>query len=64
MRSYLDASCPGLIGHNSAVLRSGLTLNDRSNGRLPRWRGRVRVETFYADMYDTVRPVGSDPAPR
>ena len=29
---------------------SGLTLNGRAEGRLPRWRCRVRVQTFYADM--------------
>ena len=53
VRAALDEGCPGLIGHASAEVISGLTLNGRSEGRLPRWRCRVRVETFYADMYDT-----------
>ena len=53
VRSMLDESCPGLIGHASAEIISGLTLNARTNGRMPRWRCRVKVETFYADMYDT-----------
>ena len=52
VRNGLDESCPGLIGHGSHEIISGLTLNDRGGGRLPRWRCRVKVDTFHADMYD------------
>lgn len=47
VRDALDTRCPGLIGHASAEITSGLTLNDG------RWRCRVKVQTFYAEMYDT-----------
>ena len=53
VRAAVDASCPGLIGHASAEILSGLTVCGRTDGRMPQWRCRVRVETFYADMYDT-----------
>ena len=53
VRAMLDESCPGLIGHASATVTSAITLNERGSGRLPRWRCRVQVETYYADMYDT-----------
>ena len=53
MRRWLDESCPGLIGHGSHEIISGLTLNERTSGRLPRWRCRVKVHTFYAGMYDS-----------
>ena len=53
VRQTLDEfQCPGLIGHASHEVISGLTLNERTNGRIPQYRCRVKVETFYADMYD------------
>lgn len=53
VRRALDTTCPGLIGHGSSEIISGLTLNEEGGGRLPRWCGRVKVDTFYSDMYDT-----------
>jgi hypothetical protein len=57
VRSLLDESCPRLIGHGSSEIISGLTLNGRGTSgavrTLPRWRCRVKVETFYPEMYDT-----------
>lgn len=51
VRRELDVSSPGLIGHGSHTIMSGLTL-DEGAGRLPpRWRCRVKVDTYYADMY-------------
>ena len=52
LRSALDETCPGLIGHGWAEIVSGLAINDRANGRLPRYTARVKVKTFHADMYD------------
>lgn len=48
VRRALDESCPGLIGHGSHEIISGLALH----GRLPRWRCRVKVDVFHADLYD------------
>ena len=48
VRAALDDLCPGLIGHGSHEIISGLTLH----GGLPRWRCRVKVDVFHADMYD------------
>lgn len=53
VRRMLDASCPGLIGHGSHEIVSGLTLDQGGDGRMPRWGCRVRVHTFHPDMYDT-----------
>ena len=52
VRRLLDESCPGLIGHGSHEVISGLTLNDGGGRLLPRWRCRVKVDIFYADRYD------------
>ena len=57
VRSLLDESCPLLIGHGSSEIISGLTLNGRVSENavrtLPRWRCRVKVQTYYPEMYDT-----------
>jgi len=50
VRAMLVESCPGLIGHTSAEITSGLTLNERGGGRLARYRCRVKVVT--ADTQD------------
>ena len=47
VRRALDEKCPGLIGHGSHEIISGLTLNERVDGRLPRWCCRVKVNIFF-----------------
>ena len=53
VRHVLETSCPGLLFHASSEVISGLAINGRSGGRLPRWRGRVKVRTFSAEMFDS-----------